>query len=97
MNKPNAVDLNSFHGSFKNFEVCMVWYMYTKRIPNTKVLEAAIPLYKYSCRYQKSVNLQYNTLIRWADGTNDSSTKHLMFQVHIIFFYNFLQNSLQKS
>ena len=30
MNKPNAVDLNSFHGSFKNFEVCMVWYVHKK-------------------------------------------------------------------
>ena len=28
----------------------------------------------------KSDNLQYNTLVRLADGTNDSSTKHLMFQ-----------------
>ena len=37
---------------------------------------------------------QYNTLGRWVAGTNDSSTKHLMFQV--FFFLNFLQNSLQK-
>ena len=35
----------------------------------------------------KSVNLQYNTLVRWADGTNDSSTKCLMFQVCIIIFF----------
>ena len=34
----------------------------------------------------KSVNLQYNTLVRWADGTNDPSTKGLMFQVLFIFF-----------
>ena len=33
----------------------------------------------------KSDNLQYNTLVRWADGTNDSSTKRLMFQV--LFFF----------
>ena len=45
----------------------------------------------------KSVNLQYNTLGRLDDGTNKSSTKRLMFQVHIIFFHDFLQNSLQKS
>ena len=32
-------------------------------------------------RYQKSVNLQYNTLVHWTDGTNNSSTKRLMFQV----------------
>ena len=30
---------------------------------------------------QKSVNLQYNKLVCWADGTNNSSTKCLMFQV----------------
>ena len=29
----------------------------------------------------KFVNLEYNTLISWADGTKESSTKHLMFQV----------------
>ena len=30
----------------------------------------------------KSDNLQYNTLVRWADGTNDWSIKHLPFQVY---------------
>ena len=29
----------------------------------------------------KSYNLQYNTLVCWGVGTNDSSTKRLMFQV----------------
>ena len=29
----------------------------------------------------KSDNLQYNTLCHWVAGTNDSSTKCLMFQV----------------
>ena len=33
----------------------------------------------------KSVNLKYNTLVCWADGTNDSLTKRLMFQV--LFFF----------
>ena len=37
----------------------------------------------------KSVNLQYNTLVCGADGTNDSSTQRLMFQV--LFFSDFLQ------
>ena len=46
--------------------------------------------------YLKSVNLQYNTLGCLNDGTNESSTKHLMFQV-LFFFHDFLQNSLQKS
>ena len=44
-----------------------------------------------SCMHQcvvKSDNLQYNTLVRWFAGTNDSSSKY--------FFHNFLQNSLQK-
>ena len=45
--------------------------------------------------YLKSDNLQYNTLGCWVAGTNDSSTKGLMFQV-LFFFHNFLQNSLQK-
>ena len=45
----------------------------------------------------KSDNLHFNTLGRWFIGTNDSSTKCLMFQVHIIFFHKFLHTSLQKS
>ena len=36
----------------------------------------------------KIVNLQYNTLVCWFAGTNDLSTKHLIFQA--LFFYNFL-------
>ena len=49
-----------------------------------------------SCTYiQKSDNLQYNTLVRWFAGTNDSSTKCLMFHV-LSFFHKILQNSLQK-
>jgi len=43
----------------------------------------------------KSVNLQNNTPVRWADGTNDPSTKLLMFHVSF-FFHKILQNSLQK-
>ena len=44
----------------------------------------------------KSVNLEYNTLVRWADGTNVLSTKRLMFHVSY-FFHNILENSLQKA
>jgi hypothetical protein len=47
-------------------------------------------------RKLKSVNLQYNTLGSWVNGPNDSATKRLVFQV-LLFFHNFLQNSLQKS
>jgi hypothetical protein len=43
----------------------------------------------------KSVNLQYDTLVRWANGTNDLLTKRLMFQV-LFFFHKTLQNSPQK-
>ena len=42
----------------------------------------------------KSVNLQYNTLVRWADGTNDVSTKSLMFQV-LLFFHKILHKPFQ--
>ena len=45
---------------------------------------------------QKSVNLQYNTLGCLDNGTSESWTKHLMFQV-LFFFHDFLQNLLQKS
>ena len=44
---------------------------------------------------QKFVNLQYNTLVRWADGTNVLLTKSLIFQVLFCFHKSF-QNSLQK-
>ena len=43
----------------------------------------------------KSINLQYITLGCLADGTNDSSTKSLMFQV--IFFYTMLFIDLEHS
>ena len=36
------------------------------------------------CEPLKSVNLQYNTLVCWDDGPNESSTKRLMFQVSFI-------------
>ena len=39
----------------------------------------------------KSGNLQYNTLVCWFAGTNDSATKSLTLQV-LLFFHNFLQN-----
>ena len=48
-------------------------------------------------RHKKFVNLQHNTLVLWAIGTNNLSTKHLMFKVHIMFFFHkILQSSLQK-
>ena len=39
--------------------------------------------------YQKSDNLQYNTLGRWVDGTNNSSTKRLMFQALFFFIISY--------
>ena len=38
------------------------------------------------CISLKSVNLQLNTLGRLDDGTNESSTKRLMF--HVLFFFS---------
>ena len=43
---------------------------------------------------QKSDNLQFDMLVRWVAGTNDSSAKRLMFQV-LLFFHNFFQKSFQ--
>ena len=40
---------------------------------------------------RKFVNLPY-----WADGTNNSSSKYLMFQVLFAFFHKIFQNSLRK-
>ena len=51
---------------------------------------------KYEVAVIKSINLQYNTLVHWANGTNVSSTKHLMLQV-FFFSHKILQSSLQKS
>ena len=43
----------------------------------------------------KSVNLQYNTLGRWVDGPNDSSTKRLMFQVLFFFIISYRLRALK--
>ena len=52
----------------------------------------------------KSDNLQYNMLVHWFAGTNDSLTKHLMFQVlflakffaknHFNLFFYFLSSPI---
>ena len=42
----------------------------------------------------KSVNLQYNTLDRWVDGTNDSSTKCLMFQASLFSIFHWGHSKL---
>ena len=59
-------------------------------------LEVILTLWglSYKC-YEIHVNLQYNTLGGWFDGTIVSLTKRLMFQA--LFFHNFLQIFLQKS
>ena len=53
----------------------------------------AIHLHTVTCQsssgnhiHNRSVNLEYNTLICWTDGTNVSLTKRLMFQVLLFFF-----------
>ena len=59
------------------------WYT-KKRVKEIGHLRV-VPNYTNKFYLQKSVNLQYNMLIRLANGTNDSSTKRLMFQV--LFFF----------
>ena len=56
--------------------------------PRQKVFPCPTP-YWIRNHYLKSNKLQYNTLARWVDGTNDSSTKCLMFQA-FAFFHTFL-------
>ena len=61
-------------------------------------LELSIHFLFYCCRMEaqdlKSVNLQYVTLVRSADWTNNSSTKCDV--PSIIFFHKILQNSLHR-
>ena len=63
-------------------------------IGNPKSLHKLIPLWASPVWIRKSVNnrlclksinLQYDMLVRWADGTNDLSTKRLMFQLSFFF------------
>ena len=44
----------------------------------------------------KSDNLQYNTLVRWVAGMNDSSTKRLMFQALFIFIISYRLRALKN-
>ena len=44
---------------------------------------------------QKSVNLQYNMLVRWDIGTKDSSTKRLMFQASFFFIISYRLGALK--
>ena len=46
-------------------------------------------------KWELTRNPSIYNMIRWADGTNNSSTKRLMFQV-LLSFHKILQNSLQK-
>ena len=45
--------------------------------------------------YQKFDSLQYNTLVCWEDGTSDSSTKHLTFQVWFFFIISYGRRELK--
>ena len=63
------------------------------KLPN--YIKTQMNLVFYCQRGQKFVNLQYNTLVCWADGTNYLSIKRLMFQL-FFFIPKILQNSLQK-
>ena len=56
-------------------------------------LPAAASLLLQARKHIKSDNLQYNTLGRWDDRLIDQASD----VTSIIFFHDFLQNSLQKS
>ena len=77
----------------KNIRFLIRKFVKTNRVQSYAALLIPLPrpppALMHIC-YLKSVNLQYNTLVCWAYGTNDLSTKCLMFQVL------YLQNSLQK-
>ena len=68
----------------------------------TEVLQyrARLAIFYGLDHYQKSDNLQYNTLVRWFAGTNDSSTKRLIFQVSFefifLFFYKFTKIKIKR-
>ena len=69
-----------------------IWYQTAKSsIPNH--WELSLPSKQ---RHLKSVNLEYNTLVCWADGRNVSSTKCLSFQVLSFFFIKSCKILLQK-
>ena len=57
----------------------------TKRPQSSTFTETFFSILAKLGMKKKSDNLQYNTLVRWADGTNDLPTKHLMFQVFSFF------------
>ena len=44
---------------------------------------------------KKFLNLQYNTLVRWDAGTNESSTKRLMFQALSFFIISYRLGALK--
>ena len=76
--------LDCIHFGLLSWQVCH----YLNKFPfvaqdylNWFPLPISIPLKGYN----KSDNLQYNTLGRWVTWTNDSSSKRLMFQV--LFFF----------
>ena len=72
-------------------EFCMIWKIYTKVCDNTaKKASLADPSLK-------SNNLQYNTLVHWFAGTNDSSTKCLMFQALLFFIISYRLGHLKFS
>ena len=70
--------------------------VFRKTEDHFEVLKMSKSLLDQKLWYLKSVNIWYITLGHWDDGTNESSTKCVMFQV-LFFFHDFLQNALQKA
>ena len=78
-----------------------IWFFGLESFPYSKKVFAFLENYQNFLFWPsnesssiESVNVQYNMLGHWVTGTNDSSTKRLMFQV--LFFHNFLPIFLQN-
>ena len=66
-------------GAWKNYIVRDLFLLWQKQF-SFEMATFQIQLSQKNIRIHKSDNLQYDTLGCWVHGTNDSSTKCLMFQ-----------------
>ena len=80
---------------FSNFIYEAIFYQFIRHLIWLFFKEFLFPLFQKNVMQtnQKSDNLQYNTLVHWAVGTNDSLGLRLVDQesdIPCIFFHNFL-------
>ena len=95
--KPDLVTSGPFiECQFKAVQSTNWHIVLLKVVSSQKAFHDGSNLHTRVQKHYKSVNLQYNTLVCWANGTNVSWTKRLMFQVLFYFFHRILQNSQQK-